>query len=109
MLLVKRMYKIEYLPIAQKDMTEIVTYISQELSNTVAANKLAEEMVASAEKLEDFPYANVLYVPIKPLKNEYRKLLVKNFIMFYWVDEDKKTITIARIVYSKRDFSQMLQ
>jgi len=62
----------------------------------------------SADKFKNFPYAKDLHIPIKPLKNEYRKLLVKNFIIFYWVDEDKKTITIARVIYNKRDFSQML-
>jgi len=61
-------------------------------------------MVAAAEKLKGFPYANALYIPLKPLKNEYRKLIVKNFIMFYWVDESTNTITIARVLYSKRDF-----
>lgn len=103
------MYKLEYLPIAHQDMIEIARYISQELNNPVSAEKLAEEMIASAEKLIDFPYANALYIPIKPLKHEYRKLFVKNFIMFYWVNERKKLIIIARVIYNRRDSSKMLK
>lgn len=102
------MYKLEYLPIAQQDMIEIARYISQELHNPVSAEKLAEEMIDSAEKLKDFPYANALYIPIKPLKHEYRKLFVKNFIMFYWINERKKLITIVRVIYNRRDSSKML-
>lgn len=29
--------------------------------------------------------------------------------MFYWVDEDKKRITVARVVYAKRDYELLLE
>ena len=35
------MYKLEYLPVAQRDMVEIVRYISGELQNPAAADRLA--------------------------------------------------------------------
>ena len=38
------MYKLEYLPVARKDMIEIVRYISRELCNPAAANQLALDM-----------------------------------------------------------------
>ena len=34
-------YKLEYLPVAQRDMIEIVRYISEELKNPIAADRLA--------------------------------------------------------------------
>lgn len=43
------MYKLEYLPVAQRDMVEIVRYISGELQNPAAANRLAMELVNAAE------------------------------------------------------------
>ncbi len=46
-------------------MLEIVKYISDELKNPVAASRLAEEFVSSAEKVCDFPYSNNVYTPIK--------------------------------------------
>jgi hypothetical protein len=46
-------------------------------------------MIEAAGMLTDFPYSNPVYSPIKPLKHEYRKQLVKSYIMFYWVDEKK--------------------
>ena len=36
-----RLYKLEYLPVARKDMLEIVRYISRELQNPDAADRLA--------------------------------------------------------------------
>ena len=102
------MYKIEYLPIAKQDMTEIVQYISQELCNPVAADNFTDEMIEAADRLCDFPYINSVHQTIKPLKHEYRKLLVKNYIMFYWVNESKKTVTIARVTYARRDYDKLL-
>lgn len=103
------MYKLEYLPVAQRDMVEIVRYISGELQNPTAAARLAMELVNSAESVLTFPYALPAYQPIRSLKREYRKILVQNFLMFYWVDEEKKLVTVARVVYAKRDISRLLE
>lgn len=103
------MYKLEYLPVARKDMLEIVRYISGELKNPNAADRLAVELIDAAENVLTFPHATPVYQPIRPLKHEYRKILVHNYLMFYWVDEDKELVTVARVVYAKRDYSRLLE
>lgn len=103
------MYKLEYQPIAQQDMVNIVTYISKVLCNPIAAQRLADAFIAEAEKIRSFPYSTPSYHPIRPLKHEYRKLLVKNYIMFYRVDEKAKLITVARVVYAKSDYGKNLE
>lgn len=103
------MYKAEYFPIALRDMVEIAEYISFELSNPMAADRLSEEMIEAVNKLVKFPYSYPAYTPIRPLKHEYRKLLVQNYILFYWVDEEKKLVTIARAVYAKMDNERLLK
>ena len=57
------MYKLEYLPVARKDMIEIVRYISRELQNPDAADRLAVELVNAAESVLTFPYAAPAYQP----------------------------------------------
>ena len=89
------MYNLEYLPVARQDMIEIVRYIGVELANPVAADRLATELIEAGESL--------------PLKHEYRKLLVQNYFMFYWVDEEKKLVTIARVIYARRDYNLLLE
>ena len=103
------MYKLEYLPIACQDMVEIVRYISGELENPAAADRLAEELIEAGDSIPAFPDANPAYTPIRPLKHEYRKLLVQNYFMFYWVDEDKQLVTVACVIYARRDFEQLLE
>ena len=96
------MYKLEYLPVARRDMIEIVRYISQELHNPTAADQLAMELIEAGDSIPKFPYANPAFIPIRPLKHEYRKLLVQNYFMFYWVDEVKKLV-IMRMMLGERE------
>ena len=60
------------------------------------------------EEVTEFPYANPAYVPIRPLRFEYRKQMVKNYLMLYRVDEQKKAITISRVIFAKRDYDRFL-
>lgn len=103
------MYNLVYLPVARRDMIEIARYISVELKNPAAANQLATELIDAGDSILKFPYASPTYTPIRPLKHEYRKLIVQNYIMFYWIDESNKQITVARVIYARRDFDRLLK
>lgn len=102
------MYKLDYLPLAKKDMVEIVQYISHKLGNPVAALRLAQDFISAGERLTTFPYASPVYLPIRTLQHEYRTARVRNYLMFYWVDEVDKCIVIARVLYAKRDHDTLL-
>ena len=93
-------YNLFYLEQATNDLKEIALYIS--------AEKLIGNILNAAENAWFFPYSNPVYVPIKPLKHEYRKAIVDNFMLFYWVDEEKKIVTVSRIVYAKRNLKRQM-
>jgi len=101
------MYNLSFLPVALDDMKEIVGYIANDLSNPAAADRLADEFIDKAERLKDFPFRNPAYRAIKPLKYEYRTQAVKNYVMFYFVVGN--LITIARVVYARRNFDNLLE
>jgi len=103
------LYDLEYLPAARQDMIDIVRYISRELNAPMAAERLAVELIRAGDGIPAFPYANPAHVPIRPLRHEYRKLLVQNYLMLYWVDEEKKLVTIARVIYAGRDYGRLLE
>lgn len=102
------MYKLEYLEIAKKDIDNIVYYIRYNLKNKTAAITFANELIKETDNILKFPYGNIEYTPLKPLKNKYRQSKFKNFIIFYIVNEKSKTITITRVLYQKRNFDQIL-
>jgi plasmid stabilization system protein ParE len=38
----------------------------------------------------------------------YRKLLVKNYIVFFTIDEQSKIVDVERILYARRDWHYIL-
>lgn len=103
------MYNVGYLPLALQDMVEIVEYISRELCNPEAANNLADLFMKEIDSLSMFPYTHERYDSPYPLRHEYRKLVVNNYLVFYWVDEPKKQVTVSRVLFGRRDYTSVLK
>lgn len=103
------MYTVEYLPGANKDILDISEYIGINLRNPAAADRLIDKIISAVDKLADMPYMYAAYESPLPVENEYRKMYVKNYTIFYFVDETKKSVKIARVIYSKRNFSDILE
>jgi len=98
--------EIEYLPLFQQELDAIVDYISITLEAPRAALNLVDELDKEIKKLKTFPNAHRLYRPVKPIKTTYRILTVGNYLVFYVVLE--KHIEIHRIIYKKRNLSQLI-
>ncbi len=96
-------YNIVYTRLAKNDISNIATYISETLKAPKAALNLIASLEKSIKTLEKFPYSHRVYIPHKMLENEYRFIPVKNYIVFYTIDENKKTVQITRVIYGKRD------
>lgn len=102
-------YKIEFLPIAKKDIDNIIYYISYNLKNITTSRKLRDLFLNSLDYITEFSYGNSIYKFKKALKYEYRSYRVKNFLIFYTINEKKKLITIVRVLYQKMDISNSLE
>jgi plasmid stabilization system protein ParE len=102
------MYKLSYLPLANRDIADAVNYIAEELLAPKAALGLLDALDKSISRLKDFPYSCRVYHPVKPLEQEYRIMPVKNYAVFYTVDEQKKLVEITRVIYAKRDLDKQL-
>lgn len=103
------MYRISFLPIAKKDIDDIIYYISHNLKNITASKKLRDLFMSSIDDILKFPYGGSVYQSIGILKNEYRSHRIKNFLMFYTINEEEKLITIVRVLYRKMDISNILE
>lgn len=102
------MYNMRYLPIAKKDIDEILYNIADGLSAPQAAINLLNIFDKAISQLKQFPYSGKGYHMKAPLAFEYRMLPVKNYIVFYVVIEEEKTVEIHRVIYSKRDFPSII-
>lgn len=100
-------YKVHITRYALEQMSEIKQYISNELLAPQAAKDLLASMKKTIVSLESLPFRNPFVVEEKWRKLGIRKVVVKNFFIYYWVDEEKNIVYITAVVYGKRD--QMMQ
>jgi toxin ParE1/3/4 len=87
--------KIEYLPAAQKDREDMFNYIAKE--NHDAAVKALEEFDASVARLKQSPLLGTIPKNARMARLGYRNLNVKNYEIFYTVNDD--IIEIHHIIH----------
>lgn len=84
-------------------MKEIVQYISVELFAPEAAEKLLDKMREAIAKLSVMPERYAL-IEEEPWKQEgIRKVIVNNFLIYYWVDEENLKVQVVAVIYNRRD------
>lgn len=95
--------------LADSDLDEILKYIAIELMNPDAASAFADKLDKELEELCTAPKTG------RPVRNPYlkrtdiRRILVKNYVAYYLIDESKEQIVILRIVYGERDQNEILK
>ena len=72
------MYNIIFLPIAKKDLNDILFYMSNVLKNKKASQNFMKEFIKKVNNLLIYPYGIPVYDLDNKLKFEYRCLRVKN-------------------------------
>ncbi|WP_026652367.1 type II toxin-antitoxin system RelE/ParE family toxin [Butyrivibrio proteoclasticus] len=88
---------------AETDIDEAITYISEFLDNPDAASNLADELESQLEEICKNPKTGRIIENEFLRRNDVRRFLVKNYIAYYIIDEDNKTIVVLRFVYGKCD------
>ena len=101
-------YKIELSTKAKTDLKGIVSHIKNKLLEPVIAQKYAKLIKEKIKSLEYFPEKFALIDSDIIKRSDIRKLVVKNYIVFYRVNRDKKVVNIERILYGGRDWQNIL-
>ena len=96
-------YKVKVTRQAMAQMKEIVQYISVELLAPEAADKLLDKMREAIAKLSVMPERYAL-IEEEPWKHEgIRKVIVNNFLIYYWVDAENLKVQVIAVIYNRRD------
>lgn len=99
----EKQYKVQITKYALAQMEEIKEYIANELLAPQAAYNLFLEMKNKAVSLNSMPERNPLVAAKKWREQGVRKIIIKNFIMYYWIDEEQRIVHITTVVYGKRN------
>ena len=101
-------YEIQITEPAENDLRAIGVYISKELLELSIAKNIIAKIGQAIMKLEELPLRNALILDGEIALQGIRKILVDNYIVFYNVIEENKTVTIIRILYNRRDWINLL-
>lgn len=101
------MYDVVYLPTAKRELEEAVSYIAVELSAPDAALALMDDLDEAVRALSDMPYRHPIYHSVYALRREVRFFPIKNYNVFYVIDEEQKSVEIQRVLYRGRNTSEI--
>lgn len=93
---------------AQDHLREIRDYIARELLAPAAAKntiKLLGDVMAALSHMPN----RVRLVNEEPWRSEgIHVRAVKNFLIYFWVNEGEKTVQVIAVIYAKRDQTSVL-
>ena len=93
---------------AQRQMREIAHYVAFSLQAPDTALRLIDEIDGEIESLSRFPNS-VALAEDEPWRSlGIHKLPIKNYLVYFWVDEPAKKVQVTAIVYGRRDQKQAL-
>jgi toxin ParE1/3/4 len=102
------MYKLIFGAHFHDDVNSAVGYIRNTLHAPAAANRLKIEVKAAYRRLRDSPFSGPAVSDEYLASLGYRYTLVKNYMMFYTVDDVAKRVFLVRFMYGPRNWSAIL-
>ena len=97
-------YKIVYLPVAERNLSEIFEYISRDSPS--AALSLLDKIDKDVSRLAEFPQLGKTPQDNRLQKLSYKMLIMNNYLVFYVLKQ--KTVEIRRIIHGKRKYEFLL-
>ena len=95
--------------VAENDIIEIARYITNELYDRDAADRLVDEFHAAMRSLREMPERH------EEIKDEdyiipegIRRFCVKNYDIYYSCDRVNRVVYIRRVLYSKREWQRLV-
>ena len=101
-------YEIIITPDAEADLIELKNYITDVLLSRETAKNYIQALRKEIESLAHMP-ARYKTLDDEPWHTKgIRRTLVKNFYVYYRIEEDEKHVFILNVIYTRRDQLRML-
>ena len=102
-------YKIKVTRQAKEHLALIREYIATELKEPIIAKRILELLKSEMMSLQTMPY-RVKCIDEQPWGElGFRKIRVKNYYVYFWVDENKREVQILAVIYVRRDQAKQLE
>ena len=101
-------YKVDISQSTEQDVRDLIRYISLNLSAPQTAKEMLETIEKALEGLTTMPEIHPHVQDEALALAGFRKLIIKNYIAFFIVDNKTKTVDVVRVLYSKRNWQHIL-
>ena len=102
-------YRIRITSQAREHLLEIRRYIEKELLSPIAAKKTIAAIKAEIQSLSNMP-CRIHLTPEEPWHSfNVRRSQVKNVYIYFWINEEGKTVQVIGVIYVKRDQARQLE
>jgi plasmid stabilization system protein ParE len=103
-------YRVNLTNDADNDLEDIRRYLSRQCLLRKTAQRFVRSIRATIERnlsfmAEGYRLVNNDILAAKGL----RRLVVKKYLVFFTVNEETKTVTVARVIHGRRDWAGILQ
>ena len=103
-----KVYRINIADVAKQDIRDIGIYITNELHEPVVAINITNAILDAIETLEQMPDRIALVKDKRLAANGIRPLYVKNYTVFFHIDDILDVVEVVRVLYSHRDWASIL-
>lgn len=100
-------YNLEFTDDCKNEILEIYEYISQNLASTEAAKKLMKKIKTSIMHLSEEPYLYMRIDTTNNSHNNFRRIVVNNYVILYLVSEANHTVYISHMYYGKKNICSL--
>lgn len=87
-----------------KESSRIYDYIREDLKSEQASKNLMRQVEQRIQLLQYTPQLYAKTEKTDELKMVYRKIVIKNYVILYTIDEDKRIVYISHMYYGKTRF-----
>lgn len=102
-------YKIKVTRQAKEHLALIREYIATELKEPIIAKRILELLKSEMMSLQTMPY-RVKCIDEQPwCEIGFRRIRVKNYYVYFCVDENRKEVQILAVIYVGRDQATQLE
>ncbi|EOS68465.1 hypothetical protein C818_03815 [Lachnospiraceae bacterium MD308] len=101
-------YKIVRTDKADEQLREITFYIAEDSGSIDIALNYLDKIEAAINDLEDFSMSGSIPRYSILRKQGYRVLIVERHLIFYKVDDNKRTVIIYAIVDGRREYRNLI-
>jgi plasmid stabilization system protein ParE len=102
------MYKLIISELAHQDLTDILTYITEQLFSPQAAKDFLAKVLQCYEQLKDNPFVYEACNDAYLRAENYHRALVNNYVMVYKVNKKKQVVNIHRFFYGRQDYLNLI-